>query len=299
MNKTPSFHGWLILDKPQGMTSFQAISRAKRLLGVKKAGHAGTLDPMASGVLPVAFGEATKTISLMMDTEKAYEFTISFGHETDTDDAEGTITQSSTVFPTKSALENALTQFVGTIQQVPPAYSAIHVNGKRAYVLAREGKEVILPPRTVTIHSLELLDMPDHATAHCRMYCGKGTYVRSVARDVARVLGGCAHVSRLRRIKVGRFAENQSIFLEKLEELVHSARPFEGCGVLQPVEAVLDDIPVLHLDEPSALRLRHGQTVSINDNRQSDRIAVCCQDKLVAIGHVEHHRLKPLRVFNH
>ncbi|MDR3409144.1 MAG: tRNA pseudouridine(55) synthase TruB, partial [Methylovirgula sp.] len=201
-SKRTEINGWIVLDKPVGMTSTHAVARLKRIFNAKKAGHAGTLDPLASGVLPVAFGEATKTVPFVQDGEKAYRFTIAWGAETDSDDADGQITARSEARPQTEAILAALPQFTGTILQLPPAFSAIKIAGERAYDIARDGETPQLTPRPVTIHELVLVSAgQDEATFEAR--CGKGTYVRAIARDLGRALGCYGHVSALRRTRVG------------------------------------------------------------------------------------------------
>ena len=253
-------HGWLILDKPLGLTSTQALGKARRLLGGKKAGHGGTLDPLATGILPLAFGEATKLIPYVMDGDKEYEFTVCWGECRTTDDAEGAVTETSAVRPTEAKVRDALPAFVGVISQKPPAFSAIKVQGERAYDLARAGEIVDLAARDVTIYSLDLIDTPDADHATFRAACGKGMYVRSLARDLAAMLGTCGYVSALRRTKVGPFTLKTSISMEKLESL-----SVEGASstALLPLKAALWSIPTLVLSAAEAHTLRSGQTVLI------------------------------------
>jgi tRNA pseudouridine55 synthase len=208
--------GWVVLDKPVGMTSTHAVSRLKRIYNGKKAGHAGTLDPLASGILPVAFGEATKTVPFVQDGEKAYSFTVRWGVETDTDDADGKSVRESEERPTIAEIEALLPRFLGDIMQVPPQYSAIKIAGERAYDLAREGETVELKPRPVTIHRLSIVDATEEETKLV-MECGKGAYVRSIARDLGRLLGCFGHVTALRRTRVGPFLEEDSFTLDEIE----------------------------------------------------------------------------------
>lgn len=256
---------------------------------------------MASGVLPVALGEATKTITFSTNAGKTYRFTITFGSSTDTDDAEGQIIKSGGRMPSEQEILDALPSFIGKIEQVPPIYSAIKVDGKRSYDLARKGKAAELKPRIVEVNSLKLLKIRDN-TAEMEMDCGKGTYVRSIARDLAEKLNTYGHVSVLRRARVGKFHEKDAILLENLENLVHIAPPLENFpkGIL-PVEAVLDDIPVLHLDQSKSEALRQGKSVNITDYPSQNKQTVCAlyNGKLVAITNFEDGRLKPVRVFNH
>jgi tRNA pseudouridine55 synthase len=257
--------GWLILDKPRGLGSTQGVSAVKRVLrqngyAKTKVGHGGTLDPLAQGVLPIALGEATKLAGRMLDSDKIYEFTVQFGAETSTLDTEGEVVATSDVRPTNSDVEAVLPRFTGPIEQVPPAYSALKVGGQRAYDLARAGETVELKSRAVTVHSLSILPgtaREDQITLIAHV--SKGTYVRSLARDIAYALGTCGHVIYLRRTKAGPFTEIQAISLDKLDEMA------KGAGLeylLLPLEAGLDDIPALHLDQTSAQAVRQGRVLS-------------------------------------
>lgn len=244
--------GWINLDKPLDISSARAVAKAKWLLyqlpkkeGIKskiKIGHAGTLDPLASGILPLAVGKATKTVPYMMDAGKAYKFTVTWGQERTTDDAEGEVTQTSDKCPTNTEIEQILPQFIGNIMQTPPNFSAIKLGGKRAYDLARSGQEVAIKPREVFVKSLEIASTlntsPLSLTTDFLCHCGKGVYIRSLARDIGRVLGCYGYVSALRRTQVGKFNENNAISLEMLENMVHKG----VSNFLQPVEFVLDDI---------------------------------------------------------
>jgi tRNA pseudouridine55 synthase len=250
--------GWIVLDKPYDLGSTQAVSRVRRLYEAQKAGHAGTLDPLATGILPIALGEATKTVPFLMDADKAYVFMIEWGSTTTTLDREGEVTARSDVRPAPEAVAEALKAFVGEIQQVPPAYSAIKVDGERAYDLAREGVEVELKARTVVIHSAAVTAAPDADHVELSIECGKGTYVRSIVRDIADMLGACAHVSALRRTRVGPFGEAGAIPLENLEKLVHKGA---GSEALLPVETALDDIPALAVTTEDAFRLKQGRSI--------------------------------------
>ena len=255
-------HGWLILDKPLGLGSTQGVSAVKRALRTGgyakvKVGHGGTLDPLASGVLPIALGEATKITGRMLDADKAYDFTIKFGEETDTLDAEGPVIAASDVRPTLAEVEAVLGQFTGPIAQVPPAYSALKVDGQRAYDLARAGETVELKSRDVTIHALDLLDF-DGESATFAACVSKGTYIRSLARDIAYALGTVGHVTMLRRVKAGPFTLETAISLDKLDEAA------TGGGIAQlmlPLTAGLDDIPALAVSPDDALALRQGKVL--------------------------------------
>jgi tRNA pseudouridine55 synthase len=296
--------GWVVVDKPVGVTSTEVVARVKRLFDAQKAGHAGTLDPVASGCLPVALGEATKTVSFVMEGRKLYRFTVRWGVETDTDDTEGKPVATSDVRPDAAAIGVALAEFRGRIRQVPPSYSAVKVSGERAYDLAREGETVELSAREVVIHRLELEECPDADTAVFLAECGKGTYVRALARDLGRRLGTYGHVSALRRLAVGPFDEERMIPLEKLEEMGHNApalpEPRLG-GALLPVETALDDIPALAMTERDAARLRSGQSVLLRGRDApvlSGHAYALSDGKLVALGEVEQGAFCPRRVFN-
>jgi tRNA pseudouridine55 synthase len=262
--------GWLILDKPRGMGSTQAVSAVKRVLrqngyAKTKVGHGGTLDPLAEGVLPIALGEATKLAGRMLDASKIYAFTVKFGEETDTLDTEGPVIAKSDVRPTLAQVEAVLPRFTGAIEQVPPAYSALKVDGQRAYDLARAGEAVELRAREVTIHRLTIrhprLRGDDKGLDEITLiaHVSKGTYIRSLARDIAHALGTCGHVTYLRRTKAGPFLEAQAISLDSIEEIA------KGAGLehlLLPLEAGLDDIPALSLDQTSAQAVRQGRVLS-------------------------------------
>jgi tRNA pseudouridine55 synthase len=296
-------HGWVVLDKPVGMTSTHAVSVVKRLFNAKRAGHAGTLDPLASGALPIALGEATKTVPFVMDGRKLYRFTIRWGEERDTDDAEGRVTETSEARPVADAICAALPAYTGLIQQVPPRYSAIKIEGERAYDLAREGEAVELAARPVEIGRLELMNVPgpDHAVLEAE--CGKGTYVRSLARDLGRTLGCFGHVSALRRASVGPFSEETMILLEQLEALCHRAASGEAslADALLPVETALDDIPALAVSRADAARLQRGQAVLLRGRDAPNfrgTIYVTVSGQLLALAEVDRGEIVPKRVFN-
>jgi tRNA pseudouridine55 synthase len=302
-NKKRDVHGWVVLDKPVGMTSTHAVAVIKRLFAAKRAGHAGTLDPLASGCLPIALGEATKTVPFVVDSRKAYQFTIRWGEERDTDDAEGRVVSAGDKRPDAEAIRSALPRFTGAIEQVPPRYSAIKIGGERAYDLARDGEQVELAPRTVQIHRLELIDMPDPDHAVLVAECGKGTYVRAVARDLGRILGVFGHVSALRRNRVGPFSELDMIPLEPLESLCHRAAAGEGhlADALLPIETALDDIPALAVSPADAARLARGQAAFLRGRDATifrGMVQVACSGQLVAIAEVERGEILPKRVFN-
>ena len=250
--------GWICLDKPLDMGSTEAVSKVRRIFNAQKAGHAGTLDPLATGVLPIALGEATKTVPYLMESDKTYRFTIAWGETTASFDREGEVIATSGVRPTPDAVAQALIGFVGEIQQVPPAFSAIKVDGQRAYDLAREGIEVELKPRTITIHAAAVVEAPDRDHVEIEITCGKGAYVRAIVRDLALAFGACGHVSALRRTRVGSFSAENAIGLEKLAELVQGGTGSEG---LLPVETALDDIPALAVTTEDSFRLKQGRSI--------------------------------------
>jgi tRNA pseudouridine55 synthase len=291
-------HGWVVLDKPIGMTSTQAVGAVRRLFEAQKAGHAGTLDPLATGILPIALGEATKTVPFAVGGEKAYPFTVRFGVETDTDDAEGQVVRTSDVLPTLEAIENVLPDFTGEISQVPPAFSAIKVDGERAYDLARAGEEVVLEPRWIVVEDLRLIDMPDAATAVLEAECGKGTYVRALARDIGRALGSAGHVIALRRTRVGPFDEQMSVQLADL----HDAAEAGDIGrLLQPVEAALDDLPGLSVGPADAASLSRGQAVLVRGRDApvlNGAAYAHFKGRILALGELEKGAFRPTRVFN-
>ena len=297
--------GWIALDKPYDMTSTQAVSRVRRLFEAQKGGHAGTLDPLATGILPIALGEATKTVPFLVDAAKTYRFSIAWGANTNTLDREGVVTARSDVRPTRAQVEAALPGFVGEIQQIPPDFSAIKVDGERAYDLAREGIEMELKPRTVTIHSARVSAEPGPDEIEIEIECGKGTYVRAVVRDLAALLGACGHVSHLRRTRVGGFGEARAICLETLEELVHKGAASEA---LLPVETALDDIPALAVTTEDAFRLKQGRPIvllprqveALRDRLSGDSRTVLAMhgDHAAALCEMRAGRLSPTRVFH-
>jgi tRNA pseudouridine55 synthase len=286
-------HGWVVLDKPAGMTSTHAVSRLKRIFNAKKAGHAGTLDPLATGILPVAFGEATKTVPYVQDGEKVYRFTVCWGAETDTGDSVGRIAAHSNARPAAAGILALLPRFTGTIQQQPPSYSAIKINGERAYDLARGGQAPLLSPRPATIHALDLINArPDEAIFEAR--CGKGTYVRAIARDLGRSLGCYGHVSALRRTRVGPFYETDAVTLPDLDDAASCAL------ALRRVEAGLMALPRVTVDRDSAAKLRRGQPILLRSHDapfDGFAYAACC-GVVIAVGAVENGELIPGRVFN-
>jgi len=302
--------GWINLDKPLELTSTQAMAKVRRILNAQKAGHAGTLDPLATGVLPIALGEGTKTIPYAQDRLKTYKFTVTWGEQRDTDDREGDVIASSDQRPSSAAITALLPKFTGDIQQTPPRFSAIKIDGQRAYDLARDGEAFEIKSREVYIESLEFLEAREDE-ADFVMTCGKGTYVRSLARDMALKLNTYGYVSALRRTKVGPFTLENAISLEKLEELVNSAASNEGSldGVTLPLDTVLDDIPALAIKENELSSLRNGQVLSFvsrpdferikRSGLEDEQVAVAMfQDKAVALVERKGPSIKPVRVFN-
>ncbi|NOZ42833.1 MAG: tRNA pseudouridine(55) synthase TruB [Alphaproteobacteria bacterium] len=292
-------NGWLAIDKPLGITSTRVVGQCRRATHAQKIGHGGTLDPLATGILPIAFGEATKTIPFIMAARKTYEFTVTFGEARASDDAEGAVIATSDNRPSAAEIIAVLPHFTGRIIQLPPIFSAIKVNGKRAYDLARAGEKPILKPREIDIFSLDLQSC-DQQTAHFRVTCGKGCYIRSLARDMAEKLATVGYVSALRRTRVGAFDLARSISLAKLEELGHSAPPEEW---ILPVVTVLGDILALAVTEDEARALSHGQRLVLQDSVPTGKIIrVMSGTRLVALCEVEitteNTILKPVRVFD-
>src|SRR5215207_934994 len=290
--------GWLVLDKPIGMTSTHAVAVVKRALNAKKAGHAGTLDPLASGILPIALGEATKTVPFVMDGQKSYVFTVAWGVETETDDAEGRPVQATHTYPERDAIEALLPRFTGLIEQVPPRFSAVKIQGERAYDLAREGETVELKPRQAQIDRLALVAHSGERSI-LEADCGKGTYVRALARDLGRALGCLGHVAALRRMRVGPFAEENAVTVGDLEGAQGADREALN-AVLQPVESALCDLASVAISRDSAARLMRGQPVILRgrDAPLEGKLYATCGGVLVAVGEVERGELVPHRVFN-
>jgi tRNA pseudouridine55 synthase len=293
-----------VLDKPEGMTSTSAVAAVKHRTGAAKAGHAGTLDPFATGVLPIALGEATKTVPYLQHAEKHYRFTVRWGVATDTDDRDGTVAAESDVRPGRTEIEAVLERFVGEIEQVPPAYSAIRIEGRRAYDLARAGKSPEMAARRVWIGELRLFDSPDADHAVFEAVCGKGTYMRALARDIAGALGTFGHLVALRRTRVGPFDEERAISLDELDENMQCAAALTH---LHSVETALDDIPALAVTEMEAGRLRNGQAISLLRKADLDRIAelengdtvlTMVDGKPVALARYAAGEIQPVRVLN-
>ena len=296
--------GWLILDKALGMTSTSAVGAVRRFFDAAKAGHGGTLDPLATGLLPIALGEATKTVPYVMDGMKSYRFTLKFGQARATDDAEGQVIATSEKRPSDAEIEAALPAFRGTIQQRPPIFSALKVDGERAYDLARAGERVELAPRDILIERFELIGRPDPDQAMFEVRSGKGAYMRSLARDLAEALGSRGHVAALRRIAVGPFNESHGISLDSLKALGHIPAASRH---LLPVATALDDIPALAITDSEASRLRCGQAVGPIRRQDLERIgqfgsgAIFCAKSgglPVALVRLEAGDIRPVRVLN-
>ncbi len=300
-------HGWVVLDKPLGMGSTQAVAKVRHLFNAQKAGHAGTLDPMATGILAIALGEATKTVPYAMDSDKIYRFTAQWGESRDSDDAEGAVTGTSAARPTAAEIQAMLPRFTGTLNQVPPAYSAIKVGGERAYDLAREGEEVVLEPRPVEVFEARLLaSHPD--SAEFEILCGKGTYVRSWVRDIALALGTLGHVTALRRTRLGGWEEKDAVALDTLTPFMHSPAAF---AYLKPLSTALDGIPALAVSGPDTVRLRSGNPILIRanlfarlkdipgDELQGQVVYLHEEDASpVALAEIAEGEIRPFRVFN-
>jgi tRNA pseudouridine55 synthase len=302
-------HGWVVLDKPLGLGSTQAVSVIRRIFDAQKAGHAGTLDPMATGILAIALGEATKTVPYAMDSDKVYRFTAQWGEARDSDDAQGKVTGTSPNRPTEAEILAQLPNFTGALTQVPPAYSAIKVDGERAYDLAREGETVVLEARQVDVYESRLLGVtPD--TAEFEICCGKGTYVRSWVRDIALALGTLGHVTALRRTRLGSWEEKDAVALDTLSPFMHSPAAF---GYLRPLATALDGIPALAVSGPDTVRIRSGNPILIRANifaklkdmdtedGELSGLTVFLKDEEgapVALAEIAEGELRPFRVFN-
>jgi tRNA pseudouridine55 synthase len=303
--KGQAISGWINLDKGYDLGSTTAVSRVRRLFDAQKAGHAGTLDPLATGILPIALGEATKTVPFLVDADKSYRFTIEWGRTTATYDREGQTLAESDVRPTLTQVQAVLPRFIGEIMQVPPAYSAIKVDGERAYDLARAGEVVELEARPVRVFDARVVDAADGDHITLEVDCGKGTYVRALVRDIAEALGACGHVSELRRTRVGRFTEHACVTLELLGDLGYEARQSEA---LLPVETALDDIPVLAVTDEDAFRLKQGRSIVLVPRQVesvkarlkpgSRTVSAMAGGTMVALCEMRAGRLEPSRVFN-
>ncbi|MFD2258198.1 tRNA pseudouridine(55) synthase TruB [Chelativorans composti] len=298
--------GWIVLDKPYKMGSTDAVSKIKWLFGAQKAGHAGTLDPLASGLLPIALGDATKTVPYVMDGVKVYRFTITWGEERTTDDLEGSVTKTSDKRPTREEIEALLSTYTGVIMQVPPTFSAIKIDGERAYDLAREGAEVEIAPREVEILRLDIVDVPDVDRVVMEVECGKGTYVRSLARDMGRDLGCYGYISDLRRTEVYPFTEDHMVALDTLVEAANEAADEEERFAildqyLLGTEAAMEGIPEVPLHEDAAQRVRMGNPVIVRGRNapiEAPEAWASVRGRLLAIGVIEQGMFKPRRVFS-
>jgi tRNA pseudouridine55 synthase len=301
--KKRDVHGWVVLDKPVGMTSTHAVAVIKRLFNAKKAGHAGTLDPLASGILPIALGEATKTVPYVMDGKKSYLFTVKWGVETETDDSEGEIVATSDELPTREAIEALLPRFTGPILQIPPRFSAIKIAGERAYDLARNGEEVVLEARPVIIDRISIVAHDEDRTIFLAD-CGKGTYVRAIARDMGRALGCLGYIAALRRTRVYPFLERNAIQMAALEDIANrDSEPHLNLDLqatIQPIASALTELEALSLTPDAAARLRRGQSVLLrgSDAPMEGQIAAFCGGELIAIGVIEEGEIVPYRVFH-
>ena len=315
MTQQATPHGWIVLNKPVGLSSAKVVGIIRRFFGGAKTGHAGTLDPLACGVLPIAIGEATKTISYVVAAEKSYKFTLRWGAETQTDDSEGEITRTSDYCPSVDEIKTILPQFEGLIEQIPPVFSAVKVKGRRAYAFARDRTksldkltDIALAPREVMINKFEITDHTGQQTTFT-VQCGKGTYIRALARDIGRALGSAAHVVFLERRAVGRFKIEDAIDLDFFEKAVYDARSYD---YVIPVMTVLDDIPALAITEQEAQKLRFGQTLDLDDDR-SQMFLVAAKDgdqtapvtglaafgkRPIAFVRLENRIVSPVRVLN-
>ncbi len=296
--KHKNINGWLIIDKPRDMGSTDVVNQTRRLLDANKNGHAGTLDPFATGVLPIAFGEATKLIPFVTDGPKEYEFILKFGVQTNTDDTEGEVVNTSDIIPSKDEILEVLPSFIGTIKQTPPIYSAIKINGQRAYKLAREGKDVNIPEREVQIYYLELLDQISTDSFKFKVGCSKGTYIRTLGKDIALKLSSLGHLTELRRTKCAIFSIKDTILLENLKNIVYEDKRLKS---LLPIETSLRDIAVIAVSEEDATKLKHGQGLSpktYSALEPGSFAAAMFNNCLIALVRVEERKISPIRVFN-
>lgn len=296
--KGRSISGWVILDKPVGIGSTQCVSKVKWLFQAAKAGHAGTLDPLASGMLPIALGEATKTVPYVMDGSKVYRFAVKWGAQTNTDDLEGEITNSSAERPDEASIRALLGKYTGDIEQVPPVFSAVKIDGERAYKRARAGEDVVIEPRTVTIHSFDLIEIRDEDTCVFEINCGKGTYVRALARDMGRDLGCFGHICELRRTAVDPFNEEDLIPLSELIDLEGDLEGLDECVLATGI--ALEELPEAVIDKQQVIRIRSGNPVLLRGRDAltfADEACAISGTELVAIGNVDKGSFFPKRVF--
>jgi tRNA pseudouridine55 synthase len=296
-NKADDIDGWLIIDKPRGMGSTQVVGKTRYLLHANKNGHTGTLDPFATGVLPIAFGEATKLVPFVTDGEKEYEFVVEWGTKTDTGDTEGKIIATSAKIPNRAEILAALPHFIGKIKQIPPIYSAIKINGQEAYKLARKGENVAIPEREIEIYALDLLE-ERAKSAKFKVRCSKGTYVRTLGADLAEYLGSCGYLSELRRTKCGNFSLADTILLDSLEKLEYTDKRRES---LLPIETSLRDIAEIAVSAEDARKLSMGQGLSPKNYagiKPTDLAAAVFHNCLIALVRVDERKISPIRVFN-
>ena len=288
-------NGWIFIDKPRNITSFKVIKRLKKILNIKKIGHTGTLDPFATGILAIALGEATKSIHYL-NQNKVYKFNVFFGELKDTDDITGKTIKKSNILPTLAQIDQCIEKFIGKQKQIPPQFSAVKVNGKRAYKLARNNQKFELKAKDVFIKSFECLGSKNKNEYSFIMKCSTGTYVRSVARDLGKMLGTYAYVSELRRVKIGKIEEKDIILLDKFEELVHIGDHFE---VMHSIRDVLDDIPAVLIDQELSRKFRNGLSFEyFNKKSENDYLLIETNTKFVGIGKAIEGKIKPVRVFN-
>ncbi len=303
-----NFNGWINLDKQSGVTSRQVVTKISKILKNCKVGHGGTLDPICTGVLPIALGEATKLISFIQNKNKKYSFTIKWGESTDTDDIEGKVLEKSDIRPNADEINKVLNLFVGKINQIPPNYSAIKIGGRRSYSLARKNISIIHKPRKIEVYKLCLKKIISFDYAEFEVVCGKGTYVRSLARDIAEKLNTKAHITKLRRHYVGNFDEKDTIFIDFSKEIIHSPTFLDK---IKPIEKVLDDIPALSLTNIEARKLRHGQKIELNslqfnnhfiteypDYKKFERVYTVSDNKIIALIEIDNGFVKPKRIIN-
>ena len=295
MSLGPLSNGWIFIDKPKGITSFDVIRKVRRFSKIKKIGHSGTLDPFATGVLALAFGEATKSIQFLSSI-KEYDFEIIFGEKRDTDDVTGNVIGSNDIYPSLNSINNCIKTFIGTIDQVPPHYSAVKVEGQRAYKLARKGKTFELGSKKVEIFKFQCLTKTADKIYSLRVKCSSGTYIRSLARDIAEKLGCFAYVSSLRRTGIGKINEKNLISLDKFEELVHIGDHFDYVHTIQDV---LDDIPAVLLNYEKACRFQNGVSLDFDlETVNSKKVLLVSEKGLLGVGKINNNKLSPIRVFN-
>ena len=298
-------HGWIILDKPAGMTSTKAGILIKRALKVKSLGHAGTLDPFATGILPLAFGEGTKVMPLIVSDIKEYEFELTFGELRDSDDIDGQVIEVTDVIPSAQNIQDALHLFTGIITQIPPVYSALKIGGERACDKVRRGEQVTMKPRQVHIHELELLEMLSPTVAKLRVLCGTGTYVRALGRDLARHLGSLAYLSQLRRARVGRFSLKNSVTLDTVLQdtsvlsSINKDKQNKNIPWLLSIRDVLDDIPAFPVSDSDAIKIRQGQSIFLDVEAKAEKALLLHNEKELALADFLEGRFYPKKVFMH